>query len=72
MLTPSWHAKQRIWERNLSDEAIAAALAGRVVEGVWETYHYDRATRVCVVSSGDRIVTAFKMRKAQVKRLLSR
>lgn len=67
------HARLRMEERALDDELVAAALAGRVVEINDNIYHYDRATRCCIVGAVDgAVVTMFRAKKSWVKRTLSR
>lgn len=66
------HARLRQIERALPDEDIAAALAGRVVEGDAQTWHYDNRTRTVVIVSSGKVVTIYRMHRKQVKRLLSR
>jgi hypothetical protein len=72
MYTLSLHARQRQEERQVDDESMAAALAGRVVERDGGTYHYDNHSRTLLIAVGDRVVTIYKAHKKTVKRLLSR
>lgn len=68
----SWHAYWRIYERNLTDDHLAAALAGRAIVRGEKSYHYDKHTRTLIVAENGAIKTAYKATKRKVKRLLSR
>lgn len=70
------HASTRIKQRQLSAEELVAALAGRrrEIANDGRVIIYDPKSRVAViVDSGSRaILTAFRMKKKQLKRLCSR
>jgi hypothetical protein len=68
----TWHAYWRIYERSLTDDHLAAALAGRIVEKNEKTYCYDKHTRTLIVAENGAIKTAYRATKRRVKRLLSR
>jgi hypothetical protein len=72
MYTLSLHARQRQEERQVDDESMAAALAGRVVERDGGTYHYDNHSRTLLIAVDSHVVTIYKAHKKTVKRLLSR
>lgn len=64
------HAKIRIYWRNLSDDELAAALAGRVIvlrNG--DHMHYDRHSRCAVIINPhkDLIITAYRLKPKQIK-----
>lgn len=72
-MTP--HAARRLRERGLTDTEIAAALAGREFQQTnGYTLHYDRASRCAVVINplSGLLVTAYRMKKKQLKRHYSR
>lgn len=66
------HAKHRLWERAIDDDAMAAALAGRVVETDEGTFLYDNASRTVLIVQAGHIVTAYRITRRQVKAKLSR
>jgi hypothetical protein len=69
MLTPTGHFDQRIFERDISADEIAAALAGRLYrfpDGT--TLYYDRKSRVGLVVRDGHVVTAYRLRRNEVKR----
>jgi hypothetical protein len=71
-LTLTNHARVRIIERCITDDELAAALAGREVEDTFATYHYDNGTRTLLVTDNGLVVTAFRATKRWVKVMLSR
>ncbi len=66
------HAQDRLSERSIDDDALAAALAGREMDFDEQVYYYDRHSRTLVVVEDAAIVTCYKMTKRDVKRRLSR
>ncbi len=75
MYTLTVHAMMRIKQRNISDAELSAALGGRVFyfqHGTW--IHFDPASRCALIfnPSTRQIVTAFRLKKKQVKRWCSR
>jgi len=69
------HAARRLLERGLSDDEIAAALAGR---GYKQTngfmLYLERGGRVAAVvdPQSATLITAYRLRKSQIKRHYSR
>jgi len=73
--TLSSHAQQRIAERGLDAEQLAAALAGRAFEQINGHIGYlDRRSRCLVIANPDTgdVVTAFRLKRKQLKRRYSR
>lgn len=69
------HAARRIQARGLTTTEIAAALAGREFRQInGYTLHYDRTSRCAVVLNPDSglLVTAYRMKKQQLKRHYSK
>jgi hypothetical protein len=66
------HAEIRKRERGISDDDIAAALSGRVVQDGDRFFHYDRATRTLLVVEQDIVITMFRIRGKTIKRLVSK
>lgn len=69
------HAARRLLERGLSDDEIAAALAGRGFEQTNGFVLYlERGGRVAVVIDPQcgTLITAYRLRKSQIKRHYSR
>jgi len=68
------HARCRIEERNLSDDELAAALAGIViVMRNGDHMHYDRHSRCAVIVNPFKqlVVTVYRLKKSQVKEFSS-
>ncbi|MDI9548259.1 MAG: hypothetical protein QM346_11745 [Chloroflexota bacterium] len=75
LFTISEHARQRIEERGLAAEHLAAALAGRAYTQVDGHIAYcDKRSRYLVVVCPDDavVVTAYRLKRKQLKRLYSR
>jgi hypothetical protein len=72
MLIPTGYFKQRVEQRELDADLLAAALAGREVVRGEKTFHYDRHSRTLIVAENGAIKTAYRATKRRVKRLLSR
>ena len=66
------HAKHQIEKRKITQDEIAAALAGRVTETNTRTFYYDNSSKVTVVVSGKEIVTVYRMFGKNIKKRLSR
>ncbi len=69
------HAARRLHERALTDDQLAAALAGRAYEQVnGYTLHYDRSSRCAVVLNPQTgaLITAYRLQRKQLKRHYSR
>lgn len=70
----TYHAQRRIIERQLSQDDLAAALAGRVLV-LFSGNHlcYDRHSRCAVIVDPCTcvVLTAYRMQKKDVKRILS-
>lgn len=69
------HAARRLHERGLSDDEVAAALAGRSYRQInGNTLYIDPASRVAVVINpqSNTLITAYRLRKSQIKRHYSR
>jgi hypothetical protein len=72
MYALSAHARCRIVERQVTDDELARALAGRCIEQDARRFHYDPVSRLLLVVKDQRIVTLYRMKPAQAKRTLSR
>ena len=79
MYTLTYHASMRIRERQLSAEELAVAVAGRrIVQYHGREIVYDPRTRCAVVVAPFSMViltaflTAFRLKKKQIKRYCSR
>jgi len=71
----SIHAQQRIAQRGLAPEQLAAALAGRAFEQLNGCLAYfDRSSRCLVVVNPETqdVVTAYRLKRKQLKRRYSR
>lgn len=70
------HASTRIKQRQLSTEELVAALAGRrrEIANDGRVIIYDPKSRVAVIvdSGSGHILTAFRLKKKQVKRFCSK
>ena len=75
MYTLTYHAYSRIQERQLSAEELAVAVMGRrIVQYDGRELIYDPRTRCAVVIDpySMTILTAFRLKKKQIKRYCSR
>lgn len=69
------HAARRLYERGLSDDELAAALAGRSFRQInGYTLYLDRSSRVAAVINPQTglLITAYRLRKSQIKKHYSR
>lgn len=75
MLNLSGHAQARIRERGLTDDDLAAALAGRSFRQInGYTLYLDRSSRVAAVINPQTglLITAYRLRRKQIKKHYSR
>lgn len=69
------HAARRLHERGLSNDDLAAALAGRAYKQQnGNTLHYDRSSRCAVIFDPQvgEVITAYRLQRKQIKRHYSR
>lgn len=73
MISKSLHARKRIIERNITKDDIARALSGIIVHDEMsnETLYLDRKNRTYLITCDNNLVTAYKMKPKQVKKLFS-
>lgn len=71
MYALSKHARCRIVERKVTEDELARALAGRVIEHSTRRYHYDAVSRLMLVVKDEIVVTLYRLKPAQAKRTLS-